>query len=375
MRLCNTIRNGLTRISALVLVTFFLGITMQPANAQISNTGQFMQSNVADANLLIQAYTEPFSKGYSSVASTGWVHRAKPKSRFGFDISVGFGLAVVPESDRSFDLNDFDFQRLRPVNPGNTISPTVSGSSSSGPEVEVFQPVTLEDGTQEELELLTFILPQGSGFSYIPGPTIQGSVGLPYGTEIMLRLIPEVTVGDYGSVSTWGFGFMHSVDQWIPAPLPVDISVMASYVETNLSSGFSIMPASHDADPNNYNTPDRWENQSVKLNSSVFTANVLVGRSLGPLSLYGGFGLSHGDMTVVMEGDYPVIVAEVDGNGNATGRRELDIITDPIDIDYDTQSAFRGVVGASVRLGIMRISADASFADYPVVNAKLSFGL
>src|SRR5690606_13932208 len=111
-----------------------------------------------------------------------------------------FTGALIPKSDETFDITAIGLStKIQPVNSSQTMSPTVAGSSSAGPEVAVF------DDNGQEIE--RFNLPQGANLPLIPAAQLQGTIGLPKGIDLTLRVLPRINLGnDIGTISMAGGG-------------------------------------------------------------------------------------------------------------------------------------------------------------------------
>lgn len=358
------------------VVLFCLLISAIPAKAQIEDTGKLIQSGIDDSNILIREYLKPAARGFGAGLNAGWFNSASTHSVLGFDVTFRLNAAIVPGSDKSFNIAELGLQKLTLANSGSGISPTVNGNNQTGPEVVALETVELMGGMQHTLELARFSMPAGSGFGYVPTPMLQASVGLPMGTDIIIRMLPTYTIDEYGSFSLWGFGVKHDLKTWLPGGdlIPFDLSVMAGYTSFKTSTGYMVEPGSgsYEADPGNYDHPETWENQRLDIGSNAFTVNALIGKSFPVITLYGGVGYETSTMNIKSIGNYPVIIPEKSGEFY-TGNRELDIITDPLDIQIRGTNHFRALAGLRLKLLILTISADYTVAEYSMASVGVGF--
>lgn len=178
---------------------------------------------------------------------------------------------------------------------------------------------------------------------------IQGNVGLIKGTDITVRYIPETDIGDYGSISVVGAGIKHGLNQWLPGGklLPVDISVMAAFSQTDLNATISSSAE-----------------QFVNTTTETFVFNALVGKKLPFISAYAGVGFQTGTFNLDMLGDYTV------GSGPAQ-----ETFTDPVSFSSDSDAAIHALAGAQFKLAIFRIFAEVTLAEYTTYNAGIGIGL
>lgn len=353
-------------------VAFLLILVFSPvkhANGQIGDLGEIFEGGQDDAQILIQEYLKPFGSGFGAGINSGWVDRANTHGVLGFHLKVNITAAMVPDSDQSFNVNDVGLQELQ-VLEGDPVTPTFSGSSNSGPMMGFTREVT---GTGETVEVDAFQMPEGVGFSYIPTPMVQAGVGLPKNTDFMLRVIPPISYQDYGEVHLYGVGAKHELNQWVPGGMlwPVTLSVMAGYTAFGSSVGLDATPTGQYEDPDNIDTPATWEDQEITLNTNAFTMNVLVGKSLPILSVYGGLGFETSTTSVTVDGNYPYLEPSVEPDGSVV--RELNALADPVDTSFDGSNSLRALAGLRVSLPLITFNIDYTLADYSMVTA--GFGI
>jgi hypothetical protein len=170
----------------------------------------------------------------------------------------------------------------------------------------------------------------------IPLTTPQLSIGTLFGTSVELRYLPSVQLkSDLGKFKYFGIGIQHNPSVWFDNPLPVDISV-GFYTETlDVGSEFSSK-------------------------GTVFGLNV--GKTFGPAALsitpYAGFELESSTITV---------------NYNQTFDTQTGSETVNISFDESGENTSRFTLGASVRLSIINLNVDYSFAKFNTLSAGLGF--
>jgi hypothetical protein len=370
------LKNYSTRALAAAAIMFCCLAAAVPAKAQLDDTGKLIQAGLYDANLLTSEYLKPAARGFGAGLNAGWFSSAGTHKVLGFEVSFRLNAAVVPSVDKAFDISALGMQKLTLADPTNPISPTVSGNNQSGPEVVVRETIELMNGFEHTLELARFTMPAGSGFGYIPTPMLQAAVGLPASTDIIVRLLPTYSVGDLGSVSLWGLGVKHGLNNWIPGGnlLPFDLSVMAGYTSFETRVAYEVTPGSstYEVDPNNYDRAETWQGQRLNLSSNAFTANVLIGKSLPVITFYAGVGYETSTMAIRTVGNYPVITPERMGEFY-TGNRELDIVTDPLDLEIKGSNTFRALAGFRLKLLVLTLSADYTVAEYSMASVGVGF--
>ena len=336
-------------LSAIFAALIIISCVNLPAHAQFDNIGDFLRSGSRDAEILTKAYLKPFGKGIGGSLNTGWFNSASTHNTLGFDIQVRGALALIPDDDQTFNFNELNTSDNIELAKGQSpISPTIGGDNTQGPSVTIKD----DDGNP----VGEFNLPEGTGFQYVPAPMIQASVGTIKNTDVMVRLVPEVSLDDYGSFNMLGFGLKHSITQWIPGGkfLPVNIALMAGYNRVNLDANLDVQPQ----EPGNSKT---YDNQQVKTSIKTFTFKILASKDLPFLSVYAGAGYETSTFNLDVLGTYP------------TARGSQEAITDPFSYNQDGANNFSLTGGLKFKLFFFHIFGDYTLAKYPVANAGIGF--
>lgn len=345
--------------------------------AQLGKVDKILQSSIEDANVLVKEYLRPFGPGFGAGLNTGWTNTAKPHKKLGFDLTISTALAVVPTSGKSFDVTQIGLQQLE-LESGPSVTQTISGDNNA-------QPTTLaayETIDGQRTKLFEFDMPTGTGFGFVPAPEIKAGVGLIKDTDIMLRYVPKVGIGDYGDFKQFGVGAKHGINQWLPGGnlLPVDLSLMAGYTNMTTSANFRITGEDIITEPNNTenpyaNQPETWDGQNIEIDTKAFTINALVGKTLPVISVYGGLGYETANTSITTPGTYPTIEANPDYQGGTQGEDPLIVGTldQPVNVGLDGKNNFHALAGFRLRFTIFHISASYKLADYSVLNA--AFGI
>src|ERR1035437_2311422 len=192
----------------LILPFLILVLISSTAVGQLNSVGNIMSAGTADASKIFGAYLKPYANAFGSDLNGGWYNTAKVHKLLGFDLTLTINTAFVPSSDKTYDVSKLG---LKGTTSGSPIAPTVAGKNSSGPNVTYNQMVGTTNVT-----LASFNTPKGTGLGFIPSPMLQLGIGIIKETELIGRYVPNINIGDNGSVSAWGFGLKHSIKQWIP---------------------------------------------------------------------------------------------------------------------------------------------------------------
>ena len=341
-------------IRSAFLVLAFLLISL-PARAQDLNE---TLSQVGEA--YARAYVDPFAEILGAHMNTGLFHTAGvSKKVFGVDVYIGVKASLVPISNehRAFDLTyegtvplDVDFA-------GQTITLdvpatfTVEGAPSLfGVDEDGMATVSVNHDTT--FSTLGLTLPVSFDSTLTPRETIPGvlpttlvpfgvpqiGLGTVFGTDIMVRWLPQITAPDVGSVELFGFGVRHNLNQYIPL-LPLDVSIQAAWqrilVEDHLNAKV--------------------------LDANTFAVNVALSKRIGVLTVYGGLQSERSDMAF----SYLFDVENFEEN----------IEADPIDVNFtlSDKNRTRGIFGLGLKLGPVVWNADVSVGSLVVYSAGFGF--
>ena len=348
------------------LILFAISVLAIPADAQISRTGVLIYAGADDANVLYERYVRPNALGFGSGANAGIINTATSKGVFEIEVQLLSGIVYVPKGEKQFDVTRLDLNNASLVPGSNPNSPSVIGKRSDRSRMEVLRQVP---GTGEEISLNSFRMPDGSGLEFLVTPSFQISVGIPYDTEIILRLMPELDLGRLGNYRFFGFGLKHNVNNWFTDPLPFDLTFSAGYNFMGLSGDLDVTPQSFDIDPNGFDDDSNWRSQKLNLGDRSWNINAVAGTEIDNWSLFGGLGYMNSSFSLDASGKFPINELAIDEDGN--GLRELTIIEDPVDVSINSPVVIRFFGGATYNLGITTLSAEFSYSDYLVLNVGM----
>ncbi|TVQ65758.1 MAG: hypothetical protein EA360_08115, partial [Balneolaceae bacterium] len=311
-----------------------------------------------------------FGTGFGAGLNSAWFTSPKPHRTLGFDLRVSVTAAMVPDADQIFNVASLSLERLQILD-GGSVTPTLFGEDTPGPRVGEFYLNPVSGQTEE---LYSFRMPEGTGIPIVPTPMAQLTVGLIRDTNLSIRYVPNIAVGedvDYGVI---GFGVQHGLNQWLGS-LPVDVSVQFGFTNLHLDLMVDERPIVDFNTENPY--PDSfWQNQAFKFQSNAYTANLIVGKQLPIFSVYGGVGFQDSKTTLKAAGNYPILVP-VDMNELEPGgpTKKVDAITDPIDIELIGGNKVHAFVGGRIRLAVFAISFNYTRSTYNsyTLGAGISF--
>ena len=348
--------------------------TSLKAQDEITN---IFKSGLTDLNTVANGYLKPAGNSLAAGLGSNWYNTAAVHKTWGFDLTIGGSVVMAPQSERTFDLTGLT--NLKPTVTGTTSAPTFAGKGS-GVGLTLFQPDKLSDGTANPLkgqQIVSFTTPKGIS-KYIPAPTVQFTIGLPFINDLSIRWMPTVKASD-AEVSFWGIGVKHNFKQWIPGIklLPFDASVLVGYTHLNANYYFptsaEITPdklvsggLGYVADPNlnNYST------QSMRINTNSFTTGIVVSKTLLFFTPYVGVGIVKTKFDVVMAGDYPTLGDPVLSGG--TYKMTIKNIADPVKVT-GSETMPNATFGFRLKFALLSIHAQYVAQKYATASAGFGF--
>jgi hypothetical protein len=367
-------------------INYFVAIALLTCSSATSLKAQdeitnIFKSGLTDLNKVANGYMKPAGTSLAAGLGSNWYNTAAVHKTWGFDLTIGGSVVMAPQSERMFDITGLT--NLKPTIAGTTQAPTFAGSGS-GVELNLMQPHFLSDGTTVNPlwnngtgKIVSFTTPKGIS-KYIPAPTVQFTIGLPFINDVSVRWMPTVKSSD-AEVSLIGIGVKHNFKQWIPGVklLPFDASVLVAYTHLNANYNF---PASaqitpdklvggglgYVADPN----LNDYSTQSLKINAKAFTAGIILSKKLAFFTPYVGMGIVKTNFDAVMAGDYPTLGDPVLSGG--TYKMKIKNMADPVKVT-GTETMPNATLGLRLKLAIITFHAQYVAQKYP--TASVGMGL
>ena len=358
----NTLKTKIAIVTACMLLSF-----SNPAAAQVET--EFFKGGVNDGMKLMEAYISPFTNAFGAAFNSAWYNTAKTHKFGGFDITLSVSAGFVPDEATEFDIAGIDFTNIELVDPGaNTIAPTIAGSKEPGPELHVMASLPSSPGS--EVELANFNSPQGTAYRTVPAPMLQAGIGLPLGSEIKLRYIPNTPV-DEGSVRLLGAGLSHSISQYFNLfkMLPVNISAFGAYNKLSVNVPISVKPVSLDH-YDEFSFSD-FTNQAFLVDIQAWNASLIGSVDFSVLTGYAGIGYSKTSTLMNIEGNIPLPVIDPAISETSPVYTDAGVIEDIEQAETENYSGIRLNVGGRVKLGVFTFHVDYTYADYNVLSSGI----
>ena len=300
-----------------------------------------IQGSVKDAEYLMKGYTAPLLKAFGTTLNQGWYNTGAAHKVAGFDLTFTTSLAYFKSEDLTYYVDNSKMTNLQLVDASNTPTngyvPTAVGAATPTPRYRVVQ-----NGVTSYVNGPVGVL-SDVGLKVLPSPMVQVGFGLPKGTDLKVRFIPEFNIGDKIKFNTFGLGVMHDIKQWIPGikNLPFDLSGFVGYTKLKLDVGLD------DADATKRGI----------LESNAWSVQAIASKKLSVLTVYASVGYNAAKTGLAMKGTYTFT------NGN---------IKDPISIN-ETANGFRATGGLRLKLAVITFHADYTLQKYNTLTA--GFGI
>ncbi len=361
-----------------------VGLLLSAGQVQAQDeVGEFIRAGKEDAGKLVRAYAEPASKAFGHGLNGGWFNSGKAMKLGRFDVRVFATATFSPEEDRTFDLSKLGLTMVRDENgrvfDPNTpvLSPTIFGKDEEGPELTLYakaRRTVAGQSVEVEERVGSINAPQGAGYTFLPVPMAQVSLGLIKDTEVAVRYSPKVKYDDFEG-ELWGVGLKHGIKQWIPVISMIpgfDITVFGGY--THLKSAYRGLDVPLRDEDRPYATaqqqdPQYYAGQAVTLSTKAWTGSLVVSKTLSVLTAYAGVRYSNVETDLNVEGAYPVTAYRT----TAPYNRYVEDITDPLLLNMkDSQWGATG--GLRLKLLVFSLYGEYTLAKYPTATAGIGLG-
>jgi hypothetical protein len=339
----------------------FVGISAALASHAVSaqsDLDKLLQEDLGESKILIGEYISPFMKSVSLGLNQGWYNTAKNHKPFGVDLTVTVSAMTIPTDEefvniKGLGLKSFDVAQ---DNPFGDDSPTIFGPDESSRLV-----YNVRDADGDIVSQEAFDGPRGLGMkdeigkNLMPVPIANLGIGLPKGTDLKIRFVPTLKIGDEGEFKLWGVGVMHDVKQWIPGIklLPFDLAGFVGH--TRLSMEYR---------PDVTEQEVEGENQRNEFSINATTIQALISKKFSVLTLYGGLGYNIAKSNLAVKGTYDI------NENNTYEAYEID----PLDYTFSA-SGFRATAGFRLKLAVLTIHADYTLQKYKAISAGIGISV
>lgn len=361
------------KIAVLAIAGFSITST---ASAQ-GDVANLLKAGAGDASKLVQAYTTPFFRGFGAGLNGGWYNTAKPHGLGRFDVTFNLNACMVPTADQTYDASTLGFTAIRLDNPANHIGQTVAGevTPSNNPVYVLELDNTATPIPTDKIEVARFDAPPGAGLPFSGAPTVQLAIGLIKNTEVMVRYMPTIALGDQGDIGLIGFGLKHDIKQWIPvvSKMPFDMSAYFGYTKMDLGLGLGLKPEAGVANKTGNNGV--YADQAMNLQTKSTTMGLILSKKLAVLTVYGAANYQMSKTTLSLDGDYPITSFEGTVGDPNFGQKVVEKVSNPVAFTVDGANGMTGTIGARLKLLVITFQGAYTFGKYPMISAGMGINI
>lgn len=343
-------------------------------------------------------FVKPMAIGMATNLGAGWVHEAAPHKTLGFDISLSTTLVNFPSNALNFSTNALSSMSTS----GYTFTEVLSDGSSTLNPVSSLPTLVSPDAANAEMNKTistpmgnqTIVIPAFNGLDvpFAPGVSLQLAIGLPKGTEVIGRFVPEASsyINDYAGLddlkvnkmNSWGIGVKHDIKQWIPvvSRIPIlEISALVSYsafVFDISSPTVGITPQTIE-DASGFRIKDNsgasYGDQGFAMEMNSFTGSLLVGANIPVIHPFIGIGFNKTSASTGLTGTFPDLYV----NNTPTSQDDVFYVggTKDSPLNLDVERTFVNFqAGLNIKLPILTIHAQYTYQEYSMYSAGIALG-
>lgn len=365
------------RIFFVLLILCFFSIKNINAQDEFS---VFINSNNEDGNKIIRAYAGPMMNAIGNNFNNGWYSTADPLNKWRFDVRFIGTFSFAPDKYKTFNINDLE---LDYITSNRENLPTIFGVEDEA--ARFFVRVDDPNNPGEFQYLYSQKVPT-IGISGFPGVTPQFNLGLPKGTEIMLRVLPplKMSTDEIKSITgkVFGIGIKHNIKQWIPVikHLPFSLSLIGTYSSVNLNlegpfldendllSNFS-GEEQQEINDNPGTVIADYETQNFEFDVNSWNLSMLISKKFPIITFFGGVGITHSATKLSLLGNYPFIIYD------ESLKKLINNSTDPINVEVN-KNQFGLSGGFRLKFGFLSLTGSGIYSPdgFSSLTVALGFG-
>jgi hypothetical protein len=341
-----------TTFKTLLIFLFLFGFSTS-LSAQDEISGLF-KSNKEDAQKLIQAYLNPFLRGFGTGINSNWNTSAATKKFGRVELRLGMTGVMIPESDQFFDITKLGLSsNIAPADPSKTLSPTIGGDKINGPLMNIYA---------NNVQVGQFVLPKGAELPFVPAPQLQATVGFIKGMDFTVRYVPNIKLGESnGTIGMMGGGVKVNLLRLFTGKLsdkvlPFDLAAAVGYTRLTYQLPLEVRGANNSIQDPNQKLEARFEGLNIE---AILSKKVLF------FTPFISMAYQKSESNVDLKGVYPFQVA----NNTYVN------FTDPISINQKNPNSLRTNVGLQFNLLLLRVFGSYSFGDFEAFNAGIGIGI
>jgi Family of unknown function (DUF6588) len=297
----------------LFLSCIFFIISLNAIGQNVANT-EFVKGSISDAGKLARAYLEPLEKSLNAAGSQGMVV-FYPFNNSELKLSIGLSLTTVfvPNSSKTFDVNDLALEKLKASDPNLSIAQTFSGNSSA---------IFLETiGTYKTAQTSYPFYKDVPLFKLSSMPGQKNSITWPLLSltasvdrwNFTLRGLPNLKVLD-NTIGVHSIGAFVQTNfmriEGVSAKNDLHIDFVSGFQYSGISYFPGIEPDESKIGISLQSNNGPYDDQFLKINSFSIPIKLVFLQKMDKLFLFGGLGYDFWFSRVKLKGKYPVYLAD-----------------------------------------------------------------
>lgn len=295
---------------------------------------------IEDMLTLAGNFSQPAADAVGYQASAGWFSSAATLEPWDFRVSVHGNALFVASDKKNFTITNSEFRLLEIEEAQTAKLPTAFGGLTDA----YFTGEINALGTTNTVRFKAF---DGVDRNSIPHAFLQVAVGLPRGTELTVRAMPEVTI-DGVTATTFGAGLKHNFSQYFNSNDPEDFQLAAALAYSKLKVNYAF-------------TAIEVENvlmmNEISVDANLWMLQAIASKRWGAFEPFAGVGALSSDFKYVMGG----------------GGVFLPRVNSEIESLADNLTQVKGDVGFNLHAGRFRLSAMATLGEFFNGNLGLHF--
>lgn len=183
---------------------------------------------INDALFFSDKYITPAIDAAVYQSASSWISSPKETKLWDVNFSIHANIFSIPHRDRSFTINNSDFSFLQIENATSATVPTALGNKD-----QVFLSGYIGNN-KVRLES-----PQGINMQSVVYPYLQGSLGLLYGTELVVKYSPKVNLKT-SNYQVYGFGLKHNISRYFKqlSERKIHLAALVAYSKEEVAFNF-----------------------------------------------------------------------------------------------------------------------------------------
>ncbi|MCM4155867.1 DUF6588 family protein [Gramella sp. AN32] len=319
-----------------------IGILLIP-NVTSSQEQTDVDLFIEDMLFLGGSFARPAASSAAYQASAGWFSSATPLEKWKFNVSLQGNALFVPQSKKEFAAGNNNFKILSIMGgERNVLLPTAFGKST---DVQFEGTINYLGQT---IEITEFDAIDGIDKGALIYPFAQVSMGLPLGTELAVRALPELAV-DGSKFSTYGVGLKHNLTQYFQLKRRRDMFQLA------LAGSYNLFDVKYEFEQ--IAVPEVVTLNLIDVHADVWMAEVLASKKYENFEIFGALGVTGSKF------DYAF-------GGTGFG---LPLINNAIVALEDSETQFKGDVGFNLYFTNFKVSTMVTAGNFFNLNLGLHF--